>query len=581
MKLALNTLCMNQPVYQPSRNIEGERMRVKRRQLLAAVAVGLAMTSVAACSGSSDSKTPGTAATVLNVGMPNGPQTENHNPFLGSSSGASLGYRWMIFEPLVMMNPIAPAEPGKPWLATKWEWSDTYQKLVLTIRDGVKWSDDQALTADDVAYTYQLLKDKPALNGNAIPFKDITVSGNQVTVTFTSPQFLNQTKVLTQFVIPKHQWSTIADPATDTLKNPIGSGPYTLKSFTPQTTTLSVRTSYWQTLPQVKELRYTSYNDNNAQTTALVNSACEWSFVFIPNYKTVYTDKSPTNQLWFPPNLGIHGLWINTTKKPFDDPILRRAMNMAIDRDAIFEIGESGYFYPKVESNTGIPTPAGAPFIADAYKSDNAKVDLDGAKKLLTDNGYKVDGTTLKDKSGKPVALTLTDPAGWSDYQTDLELIKDDLSKIGIAATIDKANQDAWFKNIDEGNFDAAMHWTNGGATPYDMFENIMNGKILKPVGTGGVAGNYGRFNSPEATAAIQAYANAADDATRTAALATLQKIMVEQMPMIPTSAANVGGEYSTKNWVGWPSKADPYAPPQPTQQNSLEIVLRLKPAAA
>ena len=35
-------------------------------------------------------------ATVLNVGMPNGPQTENHNPFLGSSSGASLGYRWMI-----------------------------------------------------------------------------------------------------------------------------------------------------------------------------------------------------------------------------------------------------------------------------------------------------------------------------------------------------------------------------------------------------------------------------------------------------------------------------------------------------
>jgi peptide/nickel transport system substrate-binding protein len=146
---------------------------------------------------------------------------------------------------------------------------------------------------------------------------------------------------------------------------------------------------------------------------------------------------------------------------------------------------------------------------------------------------------------------------------------------------VDKANQDAWFKNIDEGNFDAAMHWTNGGATPYDMYENIMNGKILKPVGTGGVAGNYGRFNSPEATAAIEQYANAADEATRAAALATLQKIMVEQMPMIPTSASNVGGEYSTKNWVGWPSAADPYAPAQPTQQNALEIVLKLKPASA
>ena len=90
-------------------------MRVKR--LIATVfTVALAASVVAACS----SKNPGTSTnnpskvTVLNVGMPNGPQTENHNPFLGSSSGASLGYRAMIWEPLVMMNPIAPAEPGKP-----------------------------------------------------------------------------------------------------------------------------------------------------------------------------------------------------------------------------------------------------------------------------------------------------------------------------------------------------------------------------------------------------------------------------------------------------------------------------------
>ena len=74
---------------------------------------------------------------------------------------------------------------------------------------------------------------------------------------------------------------------------------------------------------------------------------------------------------------------------------------------------------------------------------------------------------------------------------------------------MDKANQDAWFKAFDEGNFEAGMHWTNGGATPYDIYENIMDGAILKPVGTGGVAGNYGRFNSPEATTALQEYANA------------------------------------------------------------------------
>ena len=95
-------------------------------------------------------------------------------------------------------------------------------------------------------------------------------------------------------IVPQHLWSAIADPGTDVNKSPVGSGPYTLKSFTPQTTTLSARASgYWQDPPQVKELRYTSYTDNNAQTTALANGESEWSFVFIPNYKTVFVDKDP------------------------------------------------------------------------------------------------------------------------------------------------------------------------------------------------------------------------------------------------------------------------------------------------
>jgi peptide/nickel transport system substrate-binding protein len=481
----------------------------------------------------------------------------------------------------VMTNPIRPAEPGKPWLATKWEWADNFQKLTLTIRDNVKFSDGQPMTADDVVYTFNLLKGNPGLNQVAVPYKDISASGNQVTVTFTKPQFVNQTKILNVFVVPKHQWETIKDPTTDIIKNPIGTGPYTLKSFTPQTTTLSVRTDgYWQDPPKVKELRYTSYNDNNAQTTALANDQAEWSFVFIPNYKSVYVDKDPEHhKLWFPPNLGIHGLWFNTTRKPLDNPALRRAINLVINRDDIFNQGEAGYFYPKIESVTGIPTPAGESFIAPDYKGKTHKVDVEAAKQELTTAGFKLDGNKLKDPSGKPVTITLTDPAGWSDYITDLEIIKDNLSQIGITAKVDKANQDAWFKNIDTGNFDAAMHWTNGGATPYDIYQNIMDGAILKPVGTSGVSGNYGRFKSDEATKALNDYANAADDATRTAALNTLQKIMVEQMPMVPTSAANVGGQYNTKNWTGWPDEQNPYAPAQPTQQNALEVVLRLQPA--
>lgn len=551
-----------------------------RRSVLFGMGGMMAAAGLTAC-GDSPNSNKGEAATVLTVGMPNGPQTENHNPFLGSSAGASIGYRYMIYEPLVMTNRVKPADPPSPWLATKWEWSNNYRKIVFTIRDGVTWSDGKPMTADDVVFTFELRKKHAGLNQDAIPYADITASGNQVTVTFTKPQFVNQRKILEVFVVPKHLWSAMSDPTTDTVKAPVGTGPFTLKSFTPQTITLVAREGYWQDAPQVKELRYTAYNDNNAQTTALANGECEWSFVFIPNYKTVYVDKDPKhNKLWFPADLAIHGLWINCKKKPFDNPALRRAMNMVINRDDIFQQGEAGYFYPKVESVTGIPTPAGDSFIAPEYQGKKHVVDLEGAKRELAAAGFTLDGTTLKDPTGKPVTITLSDPAGWSDYITDIEIIKDNLSAIGIAATVDKANQDAWFDMVDEGNFDACMHWTNGGGTPYDMYQNIMDGTILKPIGTGGVSGNYGRFESDEATAALQEYANAADDATRSKALNVLQKIMVEQMPVIPTSAANLGGMYSTRNWVGWPDESNQYGPAQPTLINALQIVLKLRPAS-
>jgi peptide/nickel transport system substrate-binding protein len=556
-------------------------MRVNR-VALALTGVLAVATLVAACSsGSGASGASSNPNGVLNVGMPNGPLTDNNNPFISSSAGASLGYRYMIYEPLAMMNSVQPAAPGQPWLATSWNWSNNFSTLSLNIRQNVKWSDGQAMTPDDVAYTFQLLKQYAALNTNALPIQDATVSGSTVTVTFASSQFVNQSKVLSVFIVPKHIWSAIKDPTTDTVQNPIGTGPYTLKSFTSQTVILDVRSSYWQALPKVKELRYTSYNDNNAQTTALATGAAEWSFVFIPNAKAVYTSKDPAHyQLWFPATLGVHGLWFNTTKAPLNNPALRRAISMVINRTDIFNEGEAGYFYPPVTNITGIPTPSGNSFISSKYQSKNVSVDPTGAKKTLTDAGFTFSGNTLMDPTGKPVTFTLSDPSGWSDYQTDLAIIKDNLSTIGINASIDKANEDAWTKDVDTGNFDAVMHWTNGGATPYDEYENIMDGAIYKPEGTSGVSGNYGRFQDPAATAALAQYASASDDATRTAALNTLQDIMVQQMPMIPTSAANAGGEYSTKHWLGWPSAANPYAPAQPTLPNSLQIVLHLTPAA-
>ncbi|MFC8593265.1 ABC transporter substrate-binding protein [Streptomyces atroolivaceus] len=558
-------------------------MSVRRRHTLRALSAATAVVALAAgCSSANSGANKGGgagASGVLTLGKPDGPQTNNSNPFLATSASATLGYRFMIYEPLAMTNQIRPTDKADPWLATAWDWESNFTKVTFTLDKRAKWADGKPLTAADVAFTFELLKKHPALNGNGIPYDGIAVEGEKVVLTFKESQFVNQNKIITTYVVPKHIWEKVENPETWPNRTPVGSGPYKLKTFTPQTTTLTATPDYWKGETKVKELRYSAYNDNSAATTALANGKLEWSFVFMPNYKQLYIAKDPKNhKLWFPSGLGIHGLWFNTARKPFDNPALRKAMAMVIDRKAI-HVQAQATLYPEISNPTGIPLPAGEPFLAPEYKSATTAPDVDGAKALLKDAGFQLSGGVLKDPGGKPVELTFTDPAGWNDYITGLSIIKDNIKQIGIEAKVKTQTAEAWGNDVATGNFDATLHWTNSGATPYDMYQNIMDGAILQPIGKSAQLGNFGRFKSPEATAALKEYANATDDPTRTKAMNTLQKIMVEQAPVVPTAAAPIGAEYSTKNWVGWPTEKDPYAAPQHTQPDALEVVLNLEPA--
>ncbi|MDB1089273.1 ABC transporter substrate-binding protein [Streptomyces sp. ACA25] len=556
------------------------RVRARTGRTAAAAAALLALSLLAACSaaGPEGPAGAGGGTGVLHVGMPNGPLADNSNPFLDTSAGASLGYRSMIYEPLAMVNSVRPELDDQPWLAEEWEWSEDFRTLTLTIRNGPEWSDGEEFSAADVAYTFQLIRDTDAFNGHAIPFEEVVQDGNSVRITFGEPQFVNQNRILETYIVPEHIWSAIDTPETWDNKEPVGTGPYELKTFTPQTVTLTRRDSYWKGLPEVEELRYTSYNDNNAQTTALAKGETEWSFVFMPDYEKVYVDKDPDHHhLWFPSGLGIHGLWLNTERAPFDDPALRRAISHVIDRKAIHEQAHAG-LYPQIENPTGLPMPAGEGFLAPEFDGEEHTVDVAAALQELEGAGYDLTDGVLTDPAGEPVTMTLTDPAGWSDYLTALSIIEDDLGEIGIEARVQTQTVDSWRNAVDTGDFDATLHWTDTGATPYDMYQHVMNGALYRPLGES-AGGNYGRFRSEGADEALTAYAEAVDDDTRTEALHALQRIFVEEVPVVPTVAGPIGAQYNTRNWVGWPDEDDPYGPPQPTQRNSLDIVLRLTAA--
>lgn len=549
---------------------------------LTSAALGLAALALVAtgCSAGGATGSSTTAAgQTLTIGMPNGSQTDNSNPFMNTSSAMSLGYAFAIYEPLVQVNPIQPTQDPVPWLAESWKWSDDFTSITFTIRDGVKWSDGEALTAKDVAYSIGLRKDNDALNTAALPYKDVATEGKTVTVTFDSSQYVNQNKVLNLFVVPEHIWSKIADPTTDLNQNPIGSGPYTLKSWTPQAAILVPNTGYWGGKPAVPELRYTSYNDNNALTTALVNGDAQWGWTFIADYENVYISKDKDhNTFWAPAGLGIDTLYLNAETAPFKDVALRKALNMVIDREAVHTTATSGVF-PQLESITGLPTPAGDDYVASAYAGKKFAVDVAGAKKVLADAGYTLDGDTLKDPSGTAVTFTLTDPTGWSDYLTSLQLVADAVKPLGITATVEGMNADAWFTAIANGDFQATMHWTDSGATPWDMYSDIMDGAQYVALGEK-ANWNFGRFQNDEATKALATFATSPDEATRKTALDTVQKVFVEQVPAIGMVARPTAAEYSTKNYVGWPSADDPYNQPQPTGPQASQILMKLKPAS-
>ena len=518
----------------------------------------LAITTLAACGSSkaSGSKSS-TSAHVLTFGKPDGPQTNNSNPFIGTSAASNQGYRYTIYETLVQYNDVDPSQKPKAWLATKWEWNTDYTQVKFTIRNGVKWSDGTPLTAEDVAFTFNLIKNTPALNTSSIPFGDITTSGNTVTINFTSNQFVHQTAMYGQFIVPEHIWKN-QDPTKWTNQKPVGTGPYVLKTWSTQGVTLTANPNYWGGKLKVPTIRYVEYNDNTSLTSAMTSGQVDDGFVYIANYKTAWLAKNKANQAWYPSTLGNTTLFTNDAKGAFSDINFRKAVSTIIDRKQLSQQGTTGASNP-ITSLTGLPE-SGKTFISTDYEGKTFKSSASDAKAILTKAGYTGVGTknSLKDSKGNAVSVMLTDPSGWSDYDAELQLIGSEIQELGATVTVQNPSFDTWSDQVNKGNFDGALHWTDSGFTPYNIYLDSMDQSFYKPLGQ--VANyNFGRFQSPEATAALKDYAAATSDAQRTKDLATIEKVYVDQVPVIPVLEVPVWGNYTSRYYTGWPTQSNPY----------------------
>lgn len=548
---------------------------MRLRTSLAAVGVAAALVLTGCAGGGDDSGTSGAA---LTIAKPDGAiTTESNNPYLGDSSASKYAYGKVIFESLALVNPTGDLGTT-PWLAESVTWNDDYTQLTAVARSGVKWSDGEDFTADDIAFSFNQVLDGKLNDTNALDLKSVSVDGDTVTIDFNSSKYTQQARVLHFQIVPEHIWKDIDDPNTDPLTGEgqaVGTGPYVLDSWTTESVTLTANPDYWGGELAVPELHYVSYGDNAALTTALATGEADWAQAFIPQIEDSYLSADPDNQFLVSPTAGAGTLFMNLQTKPFDDPALRQALAWTIDRQAYVDIAREGAS-EAVWSVTGL----GALLedeIIPAYAGQDYSVDIDKARQILTDAGYTWDGETLIDPDGEAVTFSISVPAGWSDWNTEQALIAEELKEgLGIEVKVDQPDWGGWDAARQEGTFQAIIHWLEDTGNAYGLYTSTMDPKWIVD---GKAAFNFGRFDDPVVTDALNTYANASSDADRQAALEVMQTAFVENVPAIPLGAHPLLGEFNTRNYVGWPSEEDQYASADPTQPAVVQILTKLQPA--
>ncbi|WP_061015112.1 ABC transporter substrate-binding protein [Microbacterium sp. CCH5-D1] len=549
-----------------------------RKSLIAATAItALGVSALAGCSaggGSGD----GAGSASLTIAKPDGAiTTESNNPFVGDSAASKYGYAKVVFETLALVNQTGD-RGTTPWLAESLEWNDDYTQLTVVPRADVTWSDGEPFTADDIVFSFETAS-IPALDTAGLKYEGAKVDGDKVVLSFGDSKYVNQARVLHVPIVPKHIWEKFEDPATDPVKGDdlVGTGPYAMANWSTESVTLDARDDYWGGDLAVPELHYVSYGDNTALTTALANGDADWAQAFIPQIEEQFLSADPEhNKFLASPTTGSATLFMNLQQKPFDDPAFRQALAWVIDRDAYVDIAREGASEP-VWSVTGLSSIL-EDEIQPEFEGVDYKVDAEKARDLLETAGYTWKDDALIDPDGTPVSFTLSVPSGWSDWNTAQELIAEDVKdSIGAEVKIDMPDWGGWADPRDNGTFSAIIHWLEDSGTAYGLYTSTMDPRWISPEGKAGF--NFGRFDDPEATAALNTYANASSDEERTTAIDTLQTIFSEQVPAIPLGAHPLLGEFNTRNYVGWPSEDDTYASADPTQPNIVQILTKLKPA--
>jgi peptide/nickel transport system substrate-binding protein len=510
----------------------------------------------------------------------------NFNPLLPEGASSRWPTLFGIYEPLFIWNAVK--SEATPWLASEWAFSEDNLTLTFTLQSGVTWSDGTPLTANDVAYTWNLLIGNEAIPGNggsraAIPYLSTVEATDDATVVFTFAEVFTiaQYQIGQQVIVPEHIWTEVADPLTFTNEDPVGSGPFTeVARFEDQIFELHANPNYWQEgKPAIPGLRLPAYPSNDAIQLAALNGEVDWHANFIPDIENVYISKDPDHHnYWFPPTGAVVHLYLNTDVAPFDNLDVRKAVSLALNRDQICEIAMYGYTHP-----------ADATGLSDAFetwKDEAAKAadwvafDPDRANQILDDAGFARDGDVRVAPDGTRFEFELNVVSGWSDWVQSCEIMARNLGDVGFNVTVQPYDQTTWQTRVQNGEFSMSIGWSSQGATVYEFYRGVMSTDTKKPIGESGTE-NWHRYASTDADALLVAFAATSDEAEQRDIANQLQGIYSTDAPAVPLFPGPQWGQFNDTRFEGFPSEENPYALLSTWEEERAIVMVTVTPVAA
>jgi peptide/nickel transport system substrate-binding protein len=506
-----------------------------------------------------------------------GPPT-NFNPIssnpawpMGGNGGSNIQADGYVYETLFIYNILNGTY--KPLLGKSMDWTSDTQ-LTIHLQPGTKWQDGTPLTAKDVVFTFDLAKKFSLGYSTFWDYVSSVTAPNDQTVQIDLKK-ANRGFVLQYiayvYILPQHIWGPIAAKGQSALLqatnfDPVGSGPYKVKSHSAQQIVLEQTGDYWGSSiygdPTPKYLVHPIFKSNDDGNLALKQGQLDWSQQFIPNVfnmKNVATwyNKRP----YYVPG-SIPFLFLNTKKPGLNNVLVRKAIAYAINYPLIPKVAVTGYSQT-AESSVIIPTGVESKYFdKQNVEQYGWKYDPQKAIDILQNQLHATKGSdgiyVLPD--GTKMSFTAETPYGWTDWMAALQVVSQSAKAAGIQINAKFPQAPIVTSNVQTGNFDLALWYVAGvgPASPWLRFQNVMDSKGVPAEGKTAYW-DYGRFSSPQFETLLAKAAVATTEAEKKQLYAEMDKMFMQNVPAIPLMYRALDFyEFNTTHWTGFPTAANP-----------------------